>query len=39
MLLRFKAKPKGMAMSERTFVLVHGAWHGGWCYRKVSQRL
>ncbi len=21
------------------FVLVHGAWHGGWCYRKVAQRL
>lgn len=26
-------------MSERTFVLVHGAWHGGWCYREVSRRL
>ncbi|MGA8059786.1 MAG: alpha/beta hydrolase [Candidatus Binataceae bacterium] len=22
-----------------TFVLVHGAWHGGWCYRQVAQRL
>jgi pimeloyl-ACP methyl ester carboxylesterase len=22
-----------------TFVLVHGAWHGGWCYRRVAQRL
>src|SRR5690606_22210546 len=25
---------------ERTsFVLVHGAWHGGWCYRRVADRL
>jgi pimeloyl-ACP methyl ester carboxylesterase len=23
----------------RTFVLVHGAWHGGWCWRRVSDRL
>lgn len=22
-----------------TFVLVHGAWHGGWCWRKVADRL
>jgi pimeloyl-ACP methyl ester carboxylesterase len=22
-----------------TFVLVHGAWHGGWCWRRVAQRL
>ena len=22
-----------------TFVLVHGAWHGGWCYKRVSERL
>jgi len=21
--------------SPLTFVLVHGAWHGGWCYRDV----
>lgn len=20
----------------RTFVLVHGAWHGGWCWRYVA---
>ena len=19
-----------------TFVLVHGAWHGGWCYKRVA---
>lgn len=22
-----------------TFVLVHGAWHGGWCWRRVESRL
>ncbi len=22
-----------------TFVLVHGAWHGGWCWRRVAYRL
>ena len=22
-----------------TFVLVHGAWHGGWCWRDVATRL
>jgi pimeloyl-ACP methyl ester carboxylesterase len=24
---------------RRPFVLVHGAWHGGWCWRMVAQRL
>jgi len=28
------------AQSERkTFVLVHGAWHGGWCWRRVADLL
>jgi pimeloyl-ACP methyl ester carboxylesterase len=22
-----------------TFLLVHGAWHGGWCWRDVASRL
>ena len=22
-----------------TFVLVHGAWHGGWCWRRVRENL
>lgn len=22
-----------------TFVLLHGAWHGGWCWRPVAERL
>lgn len=24
---------------RRTFVLVHGAWHGGWCWRRVADLL
>jgi pimeloyl-ACP methyl ester carboxylesterase len=24
---------------EQTIVLVHGAWHGGWCYRRVADLL
>jgi DHA1 family bicyclomycin/chloramphenicol resistance-like MFS transporter len=27
------------AAQQRTFVLVHGAWHGGWCWRRVADRL
>ena len=23
----------------KTFVLVHGAWHGGWCWKDVAARL
>jgi hypothetical protein len=23
----------------KTFVLVHGAWHGGWCWRRVADIL
>ena len=25
--------------ASRTFVLVHGGWHGGWCWRRVAARL
>jgi len=25
--------------SGSTFVLLHGAWHGAWCWKRVSQRL
>ena len=21
----------------KTFVLVHGSWHGGWCWRRVAN--
>ena len=26
-------------MAARTYVLVHGAWHGGWCWVRVADRL
>lgn len=25
--------------AEKTFVLVHGAWHGGWCWQRVASIL
>jgi pimeloyl-ACP methyl ester carboxylesterase len=25
--------------APKTFVLVHGAWHGGWCWRRVADLL
>jgi len=25
--------------AQRTFVLVHGGWHGGWCWRRVADLL
>jgi pimeloyl-ACP methyl ester carboxylesterase len=25
--------------NDQTIVLVHGAWHGGWCYRRVADLL
>ncbi|WP_066452630.1 alpha/beta fold hydrolase [Castellaniella caeni] len=24
---------------SNTYVLVHGAWHGGWCWTRVAERL
>lgn len=27
------------AAKPGTFVLVHGAWHGGWCYARVAELL
>jgi len=26
-------------MEKKNFVLVHGAWHGGWCWRRVADIL
>lgn len=26
-------------MMRRDYVLVHGAWHGGWCWRRVAELL
>ncbi len=31
--------PAQAQTTARTFVLVHGAWHGGWCWRRVSDLL
>ena len=28
-----------MSANRTTFVLVHGAWHGGWCYARVAALL
>ncbi|MBL8643156.1 MAG: alpha/beta hydrolase [Rhodospirillaceae bacterium] len=33
--LQAQAKPG----SQKTYVLVHGAWHGGWCWREVADAL
>ena len=30
---------QAMAQTRKTFVLVHGAWHGGWCWRRVADIL
>jgi len=26
-------------VSVNTYVLIHGAWHGGWCWQRVADRL
>ena len=28
-----------MVGESKTYVLVHGAWHGGWCWRAVADAL
>jgi pimeloyl-ACP methyl ester carboxylesterase len=28
-----------MAAGGKTFVLIHGAWHGGWCWRRIADIL
>ncbi len=25
--------------AKKTFVLAHGSWHGGWCWKRVADRL
>src|SRR5262245_52992776 len=38
--LSVPAKSRAQAPAKRSpFVLVHGAWHGGWCWRRVADRL
>jgi pimeloyl-ACP methyl ester carboxylesterase len=31
--------PASAESAPKTFVLVHGAWHGGWCWRRVADVL
>ena len=31
--------PAAAQSTPKTYVLVHGAWHGGWCWRRVADRL
>jgi pimeloyl-ACP methyl ester carboxylesterase len=33
------ATPATAQAARKTFVLVHGAWHGGWCWRRVADLL
>ena len=33
------AAPAQAQSARRTFVLVHGAYHGGWCWRRVADLL
>src|SRR5277367_5938777 len=39
--VRGKSAPAGAASLSkgRAFVLVPGAWHGGWCYARVAEIL
>jgi pimeloyl-ACP methyl ester carboxylesterase len=34
-----EVSPVAAQTTAKTFVLVHGAWHGGWCWRRVADRL
>ncbi|WP_082209741.1 alpha/beta fold hydrolase [Fischerella sp. PCC 9605] len=34
-----KTKLAASQNKRATFVLVHGAWHGGWCWKKVKHLL
>jgi pimeloyl-ACP methyl ester carboxylesterase len=33
------ADAMAQAGGRKTFVLIHGAWHGGWCWRRVADLL
>jgi pimeloyl-ACP methyl ester carboxylesterase len=37
-LARWPSRALGQA-APKTFVLAHGSWHGGWCWRRVADRL
>lgn len=34
-----RAQNKPATAKQKTFVLVHGAWYGGWCWKKVAKEL
>jgi pimeloyl-ACP methyl ester carboxylesterase len=34
-----RASEANLPARPKTFVLVHGAWYGGWCWEKVAQGL
>jgi hypothetical protein len=34
-----EAVPMSAQPKSITFVLVHGAWHGGWCWKKLTPLL
>src|SRR3982074_410160 len=36
---RLRRSADGGRTTMTTFVLVHGAWHGGWCYKRVARLL
>src|SRR4029079_17128754 len=33
------SEASAQAQTRKTFVLIHGAYHGGWCWRKVTDIL
>jgi pimeloyl-ACP methyl ester carboxylesterase len=35
----FGSATRRSPLRSRTFVLVHGAWHGGWCWKKLTPLL
>jgi hypothetical protein len=35
----FGETPARAQANPKTFVLVHGSWHGGWCWRRVADIL
>src|SRR5260370_17362493 len=37
-LARWPSRALGQA-APKTFVLAHGSWHGGWCWKRVVDRL
>src|SRR3954471_5708155 len=34
-----QSRPVSAQSKAMTFLLVHGAWHGGWCWRKLTPLL